>query len=95
MPDFKLVDRSGTLANAGSAAQLLAADQYRRGWRLMNNSAADIWFNDTGGTATANAAGSYRLAAGDFYESPANCLPSLPVSIVGTAAGQVYSAAEW
>lgn len=95
MPKFIPNDRSGNLATSGLVAELLALDPHRRGWRLMNNSTADIWFNDVGGVPAVGASGSYKIEPGDMYESPINQTPQGPVSIISTAASQAYSAAEW
>ncbi len=95
VPFSSLIDRSGSITTAGAAQKVLQQNSSRRGWRLQNNSDADLYFNDTGGTAGIKAAGSYRLRAGDYYESPQASRPGFAVSVIGSKAGQAFSAGEW
>lgn len=90
-----LTDRSGSISLGNVAQTLMAANPLRRGWRIQNNSTADLWFNDTGGTANAGGPGSFRIAAGGYFETSFGGISNTTISIVGGTAGQVYSASEW
>lgn len=90
-----LTDRSGSIATAGAAQQLAAANTARLGWRLQNTSAADLWFNDTGDSASAGGAGCFQVASGGYYETPAGGASVASISIYGASAGQTFSASEW
>ncbi|MDR6389255.1 hypothetical protein [Paraburkholderia phenoliruptrix] len=90
-----LTDRSGTIATGGTAQQLAAANASRKGWRLQNTSNGDLWFNDTGGTASAAGAGSFKLASGGYYETPVGGSSQTAISIFGATTAQTFSASEW
>ena len=87
-------DRSGTVAVGGSAQQLAPANLTRRGWRLQNQSAGDLWVNDKGGTATASQP-SLRIAANSYYESPITGCSNRVLSVYGATTGQAFEASEW
>lgn len=90
-----LTDLSGSITTGGTAQQLVAADANRHGWRLMNTSSGDLWFNDTGGAASAGGAGCYKLTAGGYYESPPGGASTAAITIYGATTGQTFSAARW
>lgn len=90
-----LIDRSGSITTAGVAQQLAAANAERLGWRLQNTSAADLWFNDTGGSASVGGAGCFKVAAGGYYETAPGGASVAAISIYGATAGQTFSATEW
>ncbi len=86
-------DRSGTITNGGQDQQLLAVNDDRRAWSIQNLSTSDLWFNDTGGSATAGA-GSNRVPPGALYESVENFATSKAVRIFGAVTGQAFSCKE-
>lgn len=90
-----LIDRSGSIVTGGTAQQLAAANAARKGWRLQNTSANDLWFNDTGVAASVGGAGSYQLQPGGYYESPPGGSSQTSLSIFGVTTAQSFSAAEW
>lgn len=83
-------DRSGSITLAGTAQSLAAANNYRSGLLVQNISAADLWINQIGGTAAVDTAGSFKVAAGAFFEVRTD----RAVSIVGGTTGQKFSAIE-
>lgn len=83
-------DRSGSIAAAGAAQPLAAANAARKGLRVQNISAGDLWINETGGTAAVDGAGSFKLAVGASFEVATN----QAVSILGATLGQKFSATE-
>ncbi len=83
-------DRSGSITAGGTAQQLAAANAARLFLTITNTSAGDLWMNETGGTAAAGAAGSYKIVAGDAVE----VTTSSAVSIVGATTGQTWTATE-
>lgn len=91
----RLKDRSGTITAGGTSQRLLEQDPSRRGWRIQNNSATDIWFNDTGASASVGGLGCFKLAPGDYYESAVGSEPEFAIYIFGATTGQAFSASEW
>jgi len=89
-----LTDRSGTIAAANTAQQLMAANPSRKGFLIQNNSAATLWFNEIGGTAVTSQP-SISLAAGALYNSPTPGGSNQAVSIIGGTLGQAFTAREW
>jgi len=87
------LDRSGSIAVAGQAQPVAAANVARRGFFLQNLSAGDLWLNATG--AASAGAPSLKVAAGQLYESPAHGVPATAISVLGAAAGQAFAAREW
>jgi len=87
------LDRSGGIAAAGQAQQLVAANAARRGFFIQNLSAGDLWLNSTG--AASAGAPSIKVAAGQLYESPAHGVPATAISVLGATAGQSFAAREW
>jgi hypothetical protein len=84
-------DRSGSITTGGTAQTLAALNNARRGLTIQNISTADMWINETGGTAAANTAGSFQLTAGNTaYISTRQA-----VSIIGATTGQKFSATEF
>jgi hypothetical protein len=86
-------DRSGMIAVAGVAQVLAPASATRRGFFVQNLSTGDLWLNGTG-TAVAGSP-ALRIGPGQLYECPASGVPATALSILGTAAGQTFSAREW
>lgn len=90
-----LIDRSSAIAAGGTAQQLAAANAARKGWRLQNTSTNDLWFNDTGNTASVAGAGSFKVASGGYYETPNGGASQTAISIFGATTAQSFSASEW
>jgi hypothetical protein len=90
-----LTDHSGSISTGGAAQQLMAANASRHGWRLMNTSTADLWFNDTGGMASVGGAGCYRVASLGYYETPVGGASQAVISIYGATSAQTFSASDW
>lgn len=86
-------DRSGAILNGGEAQTLMPVNPDRRGFWVQNLSAGALWLNTTG-TASAGA-GSMKLAAEAFYETPTGNAPVSAVSVFGAATAQAFSAKEW
>lgn len=83
-------DRSGSITAGGTAQQLAASNASRAGLSGQNISTGDLWINETGGTAAADTAGSFRVPAGSGFEvSTSNA-----ISIVGGTTGQKFTATE-
>lgn len=83
-------DKSGSITTGGTAQTLAAANTSRRLLTGQNISAADLWINETGGTAAVNGAGSFQVAAGQTFSIDTN----QAVSIVGATTGQKFTATE-
>lgn len=83
-------DRSGTIATGGTAQTLAPANAARTSLTAQNISTADLWVNEIGGTAAANAAGSYRVVAGGAFAVATN----RAISVVGATTGQAWTATE-
>lgn len=89
-----LTNRSGTIAAGGTAQQLMPANTARRGFKLQNLSAGDLWIREDGSAATA-AAPSIKLVSGGYYEPPPSGVTDAAVSVIGATTGQAFSAWEW
>jgi hypothetical protein len=87
------LDRSGSLAVAGVSQAVAPARAGRRGFFLQNLSGGELWIGF--GTAATAGTSSIRLAAGQLYESPAGGVPADAISVVGSSAGQSFTAKEW
>lgn len=90
---YKGINRSGTVTAGGTAQELLPANGARRGFWLQNNSAGDLWIDDTGDAEASQP--SLKIAPGELYENPVGMVPSTAVSIFGATAGQAFSCREW
>lgn len=83
-------DRSGAITTGGTAQVLAVQDKNRRSLTGQNISTGDLWLNESGGTAAINGTGSYRVAAGDFFQISTN----RAISIFGAVTGQKFTATE-
>jgi len=83
-------DRSSSITLGGKAQDLAAANTARRGLTGQNISTGDLWINEIGGTAAADTAGSYKVAAGATFTVQTN----RAISIVGATTGQKFTATE-
>lgn len=84
--------RDASIASlSGASQQLLPFDAQRQYLRIDNvlTAARTITINLTGGTAIANSAGCITLAAGQFFEPQAGCIPTNAITVIGTAADPV------
>lgn len=84
-------NRSGAITLGGTAQELAPANPARRGLNVQNISAGDIWVNETGAAAAADAAGSYKVPAGVIFGISTN----RSVSVVGATTGQKFTATEF
>ena len=89
-----LIDRSGTIAAGNTAQQLAPANPTRRGYRVMNVSAGDLWVNDKGVPAIIGEP-SFKIAANVLFESPVNGVSGASLSIIGATTGQAFEASEF
>ncbi|MEI6419730.1 MAG: hypothetical protein WCO82_11730 [Sphingomonadales bacterium] len=85
-------DRSGTIATAGSAQELAAANAARTGLTLQNTSSGDLRVSSRG---AASASAGILIKSGDLYTWPAHGTPVGAISIWGAASGQSFEAMEW
>lgn len=83
-------NRSGTIGTGGAAQQMAPANASRIALKGQNISAADLWINEIGGTATVNAAGSYKVTSGATFSIQTN----RAVSVIGGTTGQAWTATE-
>lgn len=86
-------DRSAATAQGGVAQGLAPANPARHGFFVQNLSGDDLWLG-LDGTAGAGRP-SIRVGPGQLYESPRHGAPAGAISILGTAAGQSFTAKEW
>jgi hypothetical protein len=82
-------DRSGTATT--SATTPIAANAARIGLAIQNTGSNIIWYNETGGAAAANAAGSFQITPG----STINIRTNRAVSIIAVTSSTTFSATEW
>ena len=101
-PSFQRVDtvvqatsasRSGTITTGGTSQSLAAANASRRGFILQNQSSFDLYFN-TITTATLDN-NSFKLGAGETYESNSHHTGTGVISIIGSVTGQAFYAKEF
>lgn len=83
-------DKSGTIAAAGVAQSMAAANPNRRTLTGQNISANDLWINEMGGLAAIATPGSYRVATFETFAIATN----RAVSIIGGTLGQGWTATE-
>lgn len=86
-------DKSGTVTSGGTAQVLAAANNYRRGFWIQNQSTGDLWINPTGTAAAAQP--SLWLPSGSYWEAPQDGVPAGAISIFGATTGQAFAAREW
>ncbi|MEH3109024.1 MAG: hypothetical protein PGN22_02835 [Agrobacterium cavarae] len=91
LPGKTTTNRS--LATSTTAAQAMAANTARRGWKVKNDTAIDVWINFTG-TATAVAgSGNFKVLAGGYLASEPGYVETGAMSIIaasGTPAITIY-----
>ena len=84
-------DVSGSITSGGTA-QAISTTNLKAGWRIMNTSIGNLWWNDTGSAAVSGGgSGSWKLTPGAYYESPIGTAPSA-ISIIGATTGQTFVA---
>jgi hypothetical protein len=89
-------DRSGSIAAAGAAQDLMAANGDRNGWLIQNQSVANLYVRSKGAASNVAATLDNRsliLPPGGYYEPPK--ITPHALSIVGGATGQAFFAEEW
>lgn len=91
LPGKTTTNRS--LATSTTAAAAMPANTARRGWKVKNDSAIDVWINFTG-TATAVAgSGNLKILAGGYLASEPGYVETGAMSIIaasGTPAITIY-----
>lgn len=90
-----LTGASASVTLASTAQVLAAANGRRNGFRFQNISAGDLWINDLAGDAAIDTAGSMKIAAGGFYQTPPLYDYQGAISIIGATNGQKYTASEY
>ena len=85
-------DKSGTITTGGTAQVAIALNANRRGFVIQNLSAGDLWWNDVGAATAASP--SFKIVAGQGYESIAGNCPTTAISIIGATTGQAFAARE-
>ena len=89
-------DGSTTVTAGGTAQNLFGGTPPVNGFAIYNpDPVNDLWVSDSA-TASANGAGSIRVAAnGGGYETPPAYKPVGAISIVGASTGQKITAKRW
>lgn len=88
---------SGTITSGGTAQEWAAANTYRKGWFIQNNSSGDLWVREDGTDAAASQP-AIKIAAGAVLTGSlvnGDYVPRGAVSIIGATTGQAYSGREW
>ena len=86
-------DISGSITTGGTAQQIQAATTTRIGFTIQNTSTSDLWFSER--TSAVTASPSFRLPAGQTYQTPENWSPTGAISIIGSTTGQTFTARTW
>jgi hypothetical protein len=86
-------DRGVVITTGGTSQSLMAANQFRRGMQVQNQSTGDCYISGLG-TATADYH-SLRISAGALYESVPTHIGTGAISIVCTVTGANVYAREW
>jgi len=89
-----LTSISGTITTGGAAQTISAANVYRNGFWVQNNSSGDLWVNELGSAAAASQP-AIKIAAGQLYESQKGEPCPYAISIFGATTGQAFTAREW
>ena len=90
-------NRSSTIAAAATAQDLMAANAARKGWRVQNQSAGDLYVRSKGAAGSTLATAdqnSFKIEAGATWTEDAH-VSLYALSIIGAAAGQAFFAEEW
>ena len=90
---FTPASRSGTIGAGGVSQAWMAANTQRRGFIIQNQSTGPLWYN--GLTAAAMDSTSYRVDAGETYETPVHHSGTGAISIIGATTGQAFYAREF
>jgi hypothetical protein len=91
------VARSGAIATGGTAQDLMPANASRRGWRLQNQSGADLYVvskGPSGANVAVMDASSLRIAPSVIWTEDGP-VTTAALSIIGSATGQTFYAREW
>lgn len=105
-----IVDQTGrlcvgstTLASAGTnrsatvgtvAVTLMAANTARRGWRIRNDSAGDVWINFDATATAAAGGGNIKIPANSSLTSEPGFVETGAMSAIGSAAALAITARE-
>lgn len=89
----KRIDRSGTITAGGVSQVLMVANGGRQGFWVQNQSAGDLWIDDTGSAEASQP--SLRIPSGALYENPVGLCPVTAIAIFGATTGQAFAAGEF
>lgn len=83
-------DLSAAIEEGGTSQQVAPANTSRKRLILQNISDTDMWVTDIQGTARADIAGNWKVAAGASWEAATN----REVSVVCGSTGKLFTALE-
>lgn len=86
-------NRSATVGT--TAVTLMAANAARRGWKVKNDTASDIWINFDAAATAAAGSGNFKIPAGGFAASEPGFVETGAMSAIGAAAGLAITAREY
>lgn len=90
---FTSTSRSGAISAGGTAQAWMAANTQRRGFIIQNQSNGPLWYNGLAAAAMDNT--SYRVDAGETYETPVHHIGTGAIAIIGATTGQAFYAREF
>lgn len=94
MGDQQVTGTKSNVAASATSVTVLAANSYRQRYQIWNDSAAVMYLDETGGTASATSC-TVPIAAGAYYESPTqDCTPSKLTALWASATGTAR-VTEW
>lgn len=91
LPGKTTANRS--LATSTTAVAAMPSNTSRRGWKVKNDSAIDVWINFTGTATSAAGSGNMKVAAGAYLASEPGYVETAAMSIIaasGTPAITIY-----
>lgn len=86
-------NRSATVGT--TAVTLMPANTARRGWKVKNDTASDIWISFDGTATAAAGSGNFKIPAGGFAASEPGFVETGAMSAIGSAAGLAITAREY
>lgn len=86
-------DRSSTIAAGGTAQVFATAYSGRKGFWIQNLSSGDLWLSDVGTAAATQP--SWKVPAGNLYETPPGFEPDGAISIFGATTGQAFAGRDY
>lgn len=91
LPGKTTTNRSVTAST--TAANAMAANTARRGWKVKNDSAVDVWINFAAAAVAAAGTGNIKIASGGYLASEPGYVETAAMSIIAasaTAAVTIY-----